>query len=65
DNGILVKEGNEQDLSDKMEYIISSDEVVFKFKANAFETAVSNCSVGNMIKGFEDAVNFANLKKRS
>jgi len=59
-NGFLVSDGDLNELAAKMEYIISDEKISAKFKKSSFQTAVNDCSIQKMLKGFEDAIEYTN-----
>ena len=58
ENGFLVEDGDIQDLAGKMSLIICDKELSAQLRSNAFNTSQSECSVNNMIRGFEKAVEY-------
>lgn len=61
-NGFLVKDGDINELAEKMEYIICDESISAKFRENAFSTAVNDCSIQKMMEGFDKAVKYAKGK---
>ncbi len=59
-NGFLVRDGDVSELAEKMEYIISNEKISSQLRENAFQTAVNECSIQNMLKGFEVAIENTN-----
>ncbi|MBK8982238.1 MAG: glycosyltransferase [Ignavibacteria bacterium] len=59
-NGFLVSDGDVSELASKMEYIISDEKISSRFRESAFHTAVNDCSIQKMLKGFEDAIEYTN-----
>lgn len=57
-NGFLVEDGNISELAKKMKLIISDNELSGRLRLNAFNTSLNECSVENMINGFERAIEF-------
>jgi len=62
-NGYLVEDGSIEKIAEKMAVIISDSELSNKLRLNAFDTAVNECSIDNMINGFEQALNCATSKE--
>jgi len=57
-NGFLVEDGNISELAEKMKLIISDNELSDRLRLNAFNTSLNECSVDNMINGFERAIEY-------
>ena len=62
-NGFLVVDGNINEISERMEQIISDPELSEKLRINAFSTAVNDCSIEKMTEGYTEAINFVTIKK--
>jgi glycosyltransferase involved in cell wall biosynthesis len=58
ENGFLVEDGNVSELAEKMLLIISDNELSERLRTNAFYTSRNECSVENMIEGFEHAIEY-------
>ena len=63
ENGFLVEDGNVSELAEKMLLIISDNELSDRLRTNAFDTSRNECSVENMIEGFEHTVEYVMRKK--
>jgi len=61
-NGYLVDDGSIEKIAKKMVDIISDPELSHKLRLNAFNTAVNECSIGNMLNGFVKTINYVTLK---
>lgn len=58
ENGFLAEDGNIPDLAEKMSLLISDKELSGKLRSNAFKTSQNECSVDNLISGFERTVEY-------
>ncbi|MEO6695347.1 MAG: glycosyltransferase family 4 protein [Ignavibacteria bacterium] len=61
-NGYLVEDGSVKAIAGKMTDIISNPELSNKLRAKAFYTAQNECSTENMLKGFDEAMNYVKSK---
>lgn len=55
-NGFLAQDGNIEDLTDKMLFIISREANLPELRFNSYKTAKEECSVEIMIEGFSKAI---------
>lgn len=55
-NGFLTEDGNISELAERMKRIISDPDLSDRLRRNAFHSSQNECSVENMINGFEKAI---------
>lgn len=55
-NGFLVEDGDINELAEKMFAIICDSQLAQDLRVNALATASTECSIKNMLKGFESAL---------
>ncbi|MDQ3019390.1 MAG: glycosyltransferase [Bacteroidota bacterium] len=61
-NGFLVKDGDANQIAEKMMHIILTPELLKKLKQNAFDTIKNEASIENMLGGFEKAIRYVQEK---
>lgn len=57
-NGILTEDGSEESFASAMLKIISDKTFAGELRKNAFQTATGECSIENMLNGFEKAIEY-------
>jgi len=64
ENGFLIRDGDVNELSEKMNELISDQMLLLKLKQNAFDTAKNDCSIEIMTEGFDNAISYV-LKNKN